>query len=67
VKNKIQIRRSSEKIDITRLRPERIEVGECTEMETSELLQVMGTKYGGYIISSMAPTMATALRTMIMV
>lgn len=47
MKNKIQIRQSSEKTDTTRLRPEHIEVGECTEMEARELLQAMVTGHDG--------------------
>jgi len=52
VKNEIQ----------TRLRPERIVVGECTEMEARELLQAMGTGHNGCVISSMATEMTTTLR-----
>ncbi|SHF17183.1 hypothetical protein SAMN02745133_01998 [Desulforamulus putei DSM 12395] len=64
MKNKIQIRQSSEKTDTTRLSPEHIEVGECTEMEARELLQAMVTGHNGYIISSMATEtgMTTMLR-----
>lgn len=66
MKNKIQIRQSSEKTDTTRLRPERIEVGEYREMEARELLQAMVTGHNGCIISSMATEtgMTTMLRMM---